>query len=339
MLLRLKNGLLSVFMCGLTTMVVFSAGQSQASSLRKMKLGDTMPEFSLPDSTAKVFEYKHDRKRVLAMVFLSNGQKQSKSAASDIRQILADLRGTAEPFDFVGIMTEPPKSDLFEPTDSKPAFPVLLDSKYTLWGKLGIIARPTVLIVAKDGKTSWIRAGHAYDFAPALRSNLSYALGIAGKDAPKKAVKARALTNNSAGARVKRHLQMAKILQKKGRFDSAIAEVRKAQALDPNSLEPAMELGELFCRAGKGKDALETVRNVQTGTRRDKARLLLISGWAKRRMGDLNTAENDLLEATKLDPKSTRGHFELGQVYQAKGDKDKALAAYHRALTLVLGDS
>jgi len=338
MLLRPNNGLLAILIYALTTTAASSAVQGQAA-LRKMKLGDTMPEFSLPDSTAKVFEYKHNRKRVLAMVFLSADQKQSKSAASDIQQILADLRAKAEPFDFVGIMTEPPKSDFFESTDSKPAFPVLLDSQYKLWGKLGIIARPTVLIIAKDDKALWIRAGHGYDFAPALRSNLSYALGIAGKDAPKKAVKARALTNNSAGARIKRHLQMAKILETKGRLDSAIAEVRKAQALDPNSIEPALELGELFCRGGKGKDALETVTNVQAATRRDKARRLLISGWAKRQMGDLTTAENDLLEATSLDPNSIRGHFELGQVYQAKGDKDKALAAYHRALTLVLGDS
>ena len=218
MLLRPKNGLLSILMCALTMTTVSSAGPGRAA-LRKLKLGDTMPEFTLPDSTGEVFAYKHNRQRVLVMVFLSASQKQSKSAVSDIQQILADLRAKAEPFDFIGIMTEPAKSDSFESTDSKPAFPVLLDSQYKLWGKLGIIARPTVLIIAKDDKALWIRAGHGYDFAPALRSNLSYALGIAGKDAPKKAVKAKALTNNSAGARIKRHLQMARILETKGRLD------------------------------------------------------------------------------------------------------------------------
>ena len=338
MLLRLNNCLLAIFMCALMTTTVFSSGAGH-SPLRKMKLGDTMPEFSLPDSKGNVFAYKHDRRRVLALVFLSASQKQSKGAVSDIQEILADLQAKAEPFDFVGIMTEPPESDFIESTDSKPVFPVLLDSQYKLYGKLGIIARPTVLIIAKDDKALWIRAGHGYDFAPALRSNLSYALGIAGKDAPKDVVTAEALTNNTAASRIKRHLRMAKILQTKGRFDSAIAEVHKAQALDPNCPEPALELGELFCRAGKGKDALETVSNVQTETRSDKAKLLLISGWARRQMGDLDRAEKELLEATKLDPKSTRGCFELGQVYQARGDKDKALAAYHRALTLVLGDS
>jgi tetratricopeptide (TPR) repeat protein len=304
-----------------------------------MKLGDTMPEFSLPDSEGNVFTYKHDHKRVLAVVFLSASQKQSQGAAADIQEILADLRAKAESFDLVGIMTEPPTSDLPESTDSKPSFPILIDSQYKLWGKLGIIAMPTVLIIAKDDKASWIRAGHGYDFAPALRSNLSYVLGIAGKDAPEESVKAEALANSTVASRIKRHLRMAKILQTKGRLDSAIAEVRRAQALDPNCLEPALELGEIFCRAGRGKDALETVRDIQVAARPDKARLLLISGWARRQIGDLDRARKNLLDATELDPKSTRGWFELGQVYQAKGDKDKALATYHRALTLVLGDS
>ena len=338
MLLRLNNGLLGILICALTANAAFSAGPGQPA-LRKMKLGDTMSEFSLPDSTGKVFEYKQNRKRVLAMVFLSADQKQSKSAASDIQQILGDLRGKAEPFDFVAVMTEPPKSDFFESADPKSAFPVLLDSQYKLWGKLGIIARPTVLIIGKDDKASWIRAGHAYDFAPALRSNLSHALGIAGAGAPKETVEAMALTNNTVGSRVKRHLQMAKMLEKKGRFDSAIAEVRKAQALDSDSVEPVLELGELLCRVGKGKAALETIENVRTTERRDKARLLLISGWAGRLTGDLAPAEKYLLEATKLDPKSARGYFELGQVFRAKGEKDKAIAAYHRALTLVFGDN
>jgi tetratricopeptide (TPR) repeat protein len=325
-----------------------------------MKLGDTMLEFSLPDSTGKLFEYKHNRKRVLAMVFLSADQKQSKSAASDIQQILADLRAKAAPFDFVGVMTEPPKSDFFESADPKSAFPVLLDSQYKLWGKLGIIARPTVLIIGKDDKASWIRAGHAYDFAPALRSNLSHALGIAGAGAPEETVEARALANSTDGSRVKRHLQMAKMLEKKGRFDAAIAEVRKAQALDPRSVEPILELAELLCRTGKGKAALETIEKVQaellcrTGKgkaaletiekvqaaeRRDNARLMLISGWAGRLTGDLASAEKHLLGATKLDPRSTRGYFELGKLFRARGEKDKAIAAYHRALTLVFGEN
>jgi tetratricopeptide (TPR) repeat protein len=310
----------------------FSAGPGEAV-LRKMKLGDKMPEFSLADSEGKVFEYKHNRRRVLLIAFLSPGQKQSQSAVADITQILADARIKAEPFDLVGVSTQPAKDD------PKPVFPVLLDSQYKLWGKVGIIAMPTVLIVGKDDNISWVRAGHAYDFAPALRSHLNRALGITNGEVLEETVEAKALSNNTTASRVKRHLQMAKILEGKGRFDSAIAEVRRAQAIEPNSVAPALELGELLCRAGKGKEALDAVGELQVSDRRDQARRLLICGWAKRQMGDLQLAEVDLLEATKIDPKSARGHFELGRLYQARGDKDKALAEYHRALTLIFGEN
>jgi len=328
---RLRNGLLGILISILTANAVFPAGRSEGG-LRRMKLGDNMPEFSLADSDGKVFEYRHNRRRVLVIVFLSTGHKQSENAVSDITQVLADPLIKAEPFDLIGVTTQPPKDG------SKSAFLITLDTQYKLWGKLGIIAMPTVLIVGKDDNISWIRAGHAYDFAPALRTHLSYVLGIAGKEAPEETVEARVLNNNTVASRVKRHLQMAKILEGKGRLDSAIAEVRIAQALDPNSVEPALELGELLCRAGKSRAALDTIENAQTTERRDKARQLLICGWAKRQMGDLQPAQVDLLEATRIDPKSTRGYFELGQLYQTKGDKDKALAAYHRALTLVFGE-
>lgn len=331
MLLRLKNGLLGILISIMAASAAFSAGPGEAA-LRKMKLGDKMPEFSLADSEGKVFEYKHSRRRVVLIAFLSPGQKQSQNAVADITQILADARIKAEPFDLVGVSTQPAEDD------SKPVFPVLVDSQYKLWGKVGIIAMPTVLVVGKDDTISWVKAGHAYDFAPALRSHLNHALGITRGEVPKETVEAKTLSNNTAASRVKRHLQMAKILESKGRFESAIGEVRKAQALEPGSLEPALELGELLCRAGKSKAALEAVGKLPVTDRRDKARRLLICGWARRQMGDLQPAQVDLLEATEIDPKSARGHFELGRVYKAKGDMEKALAAYHLALTLVFGE-
>ena len=326
-----KNCLVGITICGLTAVVGFSAGPGEVG-LRKMKLGDKMPEFSLTDPAQGAFEYKHGRRRVLVIAFLSASQKQSNSAVSDIAQILADPQIESEPLDLVGISTRPLEDDV------KPAFPIVLDPQYKLWGKLGIIAMPTVLIVGKDDNISWIRAGHAYDFAPVLHSHLRYELGIAGEEAPEDTVQAKVLSNTTTASRVKRHLQMAKILEGKGRLDSAIAEVRKAQAIDPNSVEPALELGEILCRAGKGEAALDAVENVKSTERRDVARRLLISGWAKRQMGNLLPAEADLLEATKLDPKSARGYFELGRLYRAKEDKDKALTAYHRALMLVFGE-
>jgi lipopolysaccharide biosynthesis regulator YciM len=55
-------------------------------------------------------------------------------------------------------------------------------------------------------------------------------------------------------------------------------------------------------------------------------------------MGELDAAEGFLLEATTLDSKSSRGFFELGKVYQAKGEVEKAMKAYHSALLQVFSE-
>ncbi|MFQ6034364.1 MAG: tetratricopeptide repeat protein [Sedimentisphaerales bacterium] len=338
MSLRLKNSLLGILTFALTAQVMLWAVPSQAKT-RKIKVGDKMPEFFLVDPNRIVFAYRHNRQRVLAIAFLSANQKQSERAVVDIEKVLRDLRTKAEPFDFVGVISERAKKDFFESYKGKLklTIPILLDTGYQLWGKLGIIATPTVLIVGKDDKVLWIKAGYGYDFAPALRSHLSYALGVAAEGAPKESVEVKTLTSTTRDARVRRHLQMAEILKQKGRLESAIAEVKKAKSLDPNSVEVALELGELLCEANKSKAALDEIAKITTSKKAEKARVFLISGWAKRQIGELDAAEKLLLEATKLNPKSSRGFFELGKTYQAEGKKDKALAAYYRALTLVFG--
>ena len=63
--------------------------------------------------------------------------------------------------------------------------------------------------------------------------------------------------------------------------------------------------------------------------------MLLITGWANRQMGNFEESEKLLLKAIRLNSKSGRAFFELGQVYQAKGEVEKAMLTYYQALTLV----
>ena len=46
---------------------------------------------------------------------------------------------------------------------------LLVDSKYQLWGKLGVIAMPTVVVCGKDDVVFWVKAGSS-DFKISLES-------------------------------------------------------------------------------------------------------------------------------------------------------------------------
>ena len=302
------------------------------------EVGDKMPEFSATTLDGQVFTYKHNQNKALMVVFLSPKQKRSAQAAADIQKIVRQLETTAERLETVIAVDDPNVVD-FQSKQNGPAknIHILLDSEYKLWGKFGIIATPTVVISDTNDKVICVKAGYGYDFVPMIQAYVNQALGLAQKTAPENAGRVKTVSNDTIEARLKSHLQMAKMLEEKGRFESAIAEIQKARELDPNSAEAALELGELFCRAGRSKAAIDIIESLRVTSRLDKSRLLLISGWAKRQMGELDTAEKLLLEATTLDPKSARALFELGKIYQAKQQNDKAMESYHKALTLIFG--
>jgi serine/threonine-protein kinase len=87
-----------------------------------------------------------------------------------------------------------------------------------------------------------------------------------------------------------------------GRFDEAVAEERRAQALDPLS-------------------------NAITGT----------TGWVLHYSGRQDDAERVLRTALRVDTGYTFGHLYLGRVLQAKGQLDSAIGQYEPALSGPLG--
>ena len=302
-------------------------------------VGEKLPEFSGTTLVGQTFTYKHNQSKALMVVFLSPGHERSARALKDIDDIISQLGTNTEHLQTVIAIDKKNRLDLSSiPKGTSKNVHILLDSEYTLWGKFGIIAVPTVVISDTNDMVLCIKAGHGYDFAPVVRAYLNQALGLIQKKKPEEAGRVETVANDTIEARIKRHLQMAKMLEQKGRLESAISEIQKARELDPDSPEAALELGELFCRAGRSNEALVITDSLKVTKRFDEARLLTISGWAKRQSGDLDMAEKLLLEATKIDPKSTRALFELGKVYQSKQQVDKAMNLYHKALTILFNE-
>jgi Flp pilus assembly protein TadD len=302
-------------------------------------IGEKIPEFSGTTLEDQAFIYKHNQKKALMVVFLSGGNKRSSRAAADVKKIIRQLQTNAERLQIAIVVEDSNSVDFLSiKKDSVKNCHILLDSQYKLWGKFGIIATPTVIISDTNDNVLCIKAGHGYDFVPVVRAYLNQALGLARKKDPESAGRVKTITNDTITARLKRHLQMAKMLEQKGRLESAIAEIQKAIELDPNFAEASLELGELFCRAGRSKEAIDITESLKVTSRLNKARLLLISGWARRQLGEHNAAEKLLLEATTLNPKSARSLFELGKVYQSQQKIDKAMESYYKALTIIFNE-
>ena len=329
----LKNKL---FICFILVCVIQSAFsiESVQGKLRKLNVGDKMPVFKLPKLAGGEFSYPSDPNKVLVVAFISVRQKHSEQACIDLQKVVSQFR--SKPVEQVVIIIEADNKEYFQSwqKELKFTFPILLDSKYHLWGQLGVIATPTIIVVDKDGAISWIKAGYGYDFAPTLRAHLAETLGLGDVELAKLASQVETLAPASVTARTNEHLKIAKMLANKGQLESAITELRKAQELAPASVEIMLELGQLLCRCSRSKEALDLAVDIKTEKNIELAMVKMISGWAYRQMGDLSQAQKLLDESLDLNPKSVRALFELGKIYHAQNEHEKALHTYYRALAI-----
>jgi hypothetical protein len=323
-------------------------GRFAFAAERRIAVGADMPEFSALDAGGKAFEYNHGQGKPLMVVFLSAGQDRSERAAADIKKILGALAAHKESFVVAAVLSVPRSGDApTADTDSskRPTNGVALegvstlpDGEYHLWGKFGIIATPTVVISGRDDKVLWVEAGYGYDFVPMLEARLRQALGVEDKEAADRVGEVMIAANDTTAARVKRHLRMAQLLREKGHDASALRELETARGLDPNSIEVALEAAQMYCQLGRGAAALKAVADLAGSTRSEKSAIALIRGWANRQAGDPAKAEKYLLEALAHDPRSEKAMFQLGRVYQAKGEFEKAADYYYKALARIYGD-
>jgi hypothetical protein len=309
-----------------------------SSSSRRIQQGAKMPEFSAVDTAGKPFAYRQSHNLALMLVFVSSQQKRSKEAIEDIFSVLSGIPSDKlMSLQVVFVMQNVDNREFIASIqkDAPIVVQIIGDEQYKIWGQFGVIVTPTVVISDSLGKVICVKPGHSYDYLPVVKFRLFQILDIPFDVNPDDASTVRTVANSSMSAKAKRHLQMAELLSRKGRISSAIEQAQMAYEIDPNSSEVALELGILMCQASQARDAVKLVCSLLVQSDRDKARINLIMGWAKRQLDQLEEAEKFLQEGIKQDPTSPRLHFELGRIYQKRNDSEKAMQAYFQELQLI----
>jgi Tfp pilus assembly protein PilF len=305
---------------------------------RRIREGALVPEFSAIDTTGKPFVCKRSSGKAMVLAFVSPEKKRSQEAVEDICGALSSIPPERLASVQIAFVMQNVDNNQFIESIQKgapTAVHVLDDDQYDIWGKLGVIATPTVVICDSGGKVLCVRPGHAYDFAPVIKSSLFKALEIPYRANGRDTAAVRTVANSTESARAKRHLQMAKLLSSKNKISSAIDQAQMAYEIDPNSPEVVLELAELLCRAGQTQKAIDLVSAAAVEDNRDKARVNLALGWANRQLGKLDKAREFLQQGISQDPTLPRLHFELGRIYQQRKDSERAMQAYFRALKLL----
>jgi serine/threonine-protein kinase len=166
---------------------------------------------------------------------------------------------------------------------------------------------------------------------PGVRLNLGVALKDQGhlQAAIAEYRKAIALDRKYAPA----HYNLGIALADKGDLDAAIAAYRRAIALDLKYATVHNNLGIALADKGDLDAAIAAFRRAIALDRKDAPAHYNL-GIALQRKGDVDGAIRAYRTAIALDPKDARAHYNLGNALADKGDLGGAIAAYRQAIPL-----
>jgi len=158
-----------------------------------------------------------------------------------------------------------------------------------------------------------------------------------------------ALPDAERKAKSIKHINSGVDLQSRQLYDQALDEYNLALQLDPNNASILVNLGTAYQAKGDFDNATVRYKQaLQLDPNNSSAKQGLQTASAQsqdKQLKDISTAGDILFKQGKYDealqkykqlldlnPQSAVAHFDLGATYQAKGDLDAAIDAYHNAI-------
>ena len=138
------------------------------------------------------------------------------------------------------------------------------------------------------------------------------------------------------------YLKRGEAYRRRGEYDAAARDLRRAAAIDPLAIHPRELLGDIdyaMALADGGAAQMRFSRAIdryrESVALDDRsARLQYKLGLASYRAGQIGSALTALRDAIRLDPRFAEAHYVLGMCLRAAGQPADAVRALERAVTL-----
>ncbi|MFZ4573650.1 MAG: tetratricopeptide repeat protein [Phycisphaerales bacterium] len=310
----------------------------RGDELRNVKRGEPVPACKLPAVSGAVVDSEALKGKVIVYVCLSAEQKRSELAAAESQQVVSALTG--EPVVLLHVTADVVQKTYFEKQRQEHAITgeLLLDADRAFYGKLGLIAFPTTIVVDKEGRLSNVISLHGSDYKATLDAYVRFALGKITEKELAERLQVKAAEPSSPRSAASAHRALAHLLRQKGQDDAARAELEKGLALDPESTETMLDMADLDFAMDKTAAAEATVDKV-IGAQPEHRRAKALKGACLFRGGKLDEAASVLESALPLNPNPEVVHYYLGLIAEKKGEKEKAIEHFREGLKLLIDRS
>ncbi|MHC4678616.1 MAG: tetratricopeptide repeat protein [Planctomycetota bacterium] len=326
----------ALFCMGLLLPVVVMAIPQPALAVRNLKVGDPLPGFFLPraDGTAGLYPSEQLVGQPAAVIFWRPDHKFSTDALRDLEAVAHEVGLSKFKILAVDAKLSTVQKVRTALVNEEISFPVVLDPQRTLYEKVGLIVCPTTLLFDAKGTLRFVVASHARQFRRVVKARLRFLLGEIDEQAMNEQIKPTIHRIGPDLAAAWRMYNLGVRLQTEGKIDEATSAFEKTIGQHPSLAEAHCALGFLKFEAGDPNGAAELF---QTALKHKPSLPSAQLGWGiiLARTGEGQKAEQILLPLAGHRSIAARTRYELGRIYAARGQRDKALTFFQDALALV----
>ncbi len=299
-------------------------------SLRGLSVGDSAPPFSVRALDGTEVTGESYRGKVLLMVFARPEHEKSLQALIAAQEVLN--RNCDSKLAVLGIATKPGSEEYFKriAAEHELTFPIASDPQRDTYGQFGVVVAPTTLLIDEAGALRFIMPHIRLNHDRELCIHTDLLLGKIDQERHDQQLSPSDQSTMEGQDGWTRRLGLAEQLMQQGRCGQAIPILTELQS-ERDSTTVVTLLGTSLLEVGRIDEAarwLEPLAKRELPCPRAKVALARL----ELHRGHNEAAERYLVDALALSPTKGPILFQLGQIYEQRGELGKAVECYRRAL-------
>jgi tetratricopeptide (TPR) repeat protein len=323
-------------------MALLSAGAGSGWAVSHLKQYDKAPAFDLPALLPPGKRVTLERlDRPVLLIFGEPYHQPTLEALTALKKVYQSLGLTEIDVPVYLILPQEPTAGQKAQLDMKEKIRanILLDKQQRTFGDYDVIVLPTTVLVDKEGRIDLALSGVPLAFSDIVEDALQLSLGRMTREQYESSRSASGVpaAQEETAAKVSRLTGLAGQLMRRGFGELALQRYQEALGLDSGYLPARIGMARCFMQMNRLPEACEQLQKVlQADENHVEANLLM--AWVEIRRGGADVASakwrlNWLLTTHPSDPEA---NYLMGLVYEAQGEKDRALEHYKKAAQLLL---
>jgi thioredoxin-like negative regulator of GroEL len=349
--------------------VLWCAKPTISSAFKNVQVSQTPPAFALQDTTGKEWKSADVYGRgATVVVFWATWSPRSAEVIRDLEALRAKIG--PEKVQIVTVNCEHPSissadREAIAAVAKQVGFstPALVDDGLVAFNAYGTMALPSTLVVAADGKVTYVLAGYpttlredladavrkvaglqaeaelrpVQEYVPKNHALMYFNLGrqLASKGQDEKAEAQLKISVEKDPDFKKSRIELGLIFKKTGRHDLALAEFMRAKEIDPKDHEALYQVAVVSLQTGKFAEGGKLFDELLSEFP-EREEFALGGALAAKYQGKDEDYRKLRETGAKLFPAEPRVVYEMGGVAESQKDAALAVEFYRRALESAL---